>query len=102
MVHLENTRIYKAEEGKTIRLKADNSNMGNTICLGTEDSIDNYFEDYLTEEEMAEINKSKKQKEDRLKESMEKRNQLREEAMGKIMERFKHLKKNEATRQTNR
>lgn len=57
MKHEENSRTYHAEEGKTIRRKSDNFNMGTGICLGTQDSIDNYYEDDMTEEELAEVKK---------------------------------------------
>lgn len=39
---------YKAEEGKFIIRKSDNVIMGEDICLGDEDTIDNYKEKVYT------------------------------------------------------
>lgn len=43
---------YYAEEGKLIVRKADDFIMGDAICLGEYDSIDNYVEQDFTEEEI--------------------------------------------------
>lgn len=50
MKHEENSNLYLAEEGKTIARKADGFVMGTGIDLGVDDSIDNYEEIDLTEE----------------------------------------------------
>ena len=42
-------RSYRADEGKTIVRKADGFDMGESIYLGEEDSIDNYEEREVTE-----------------------------------------------------
>ena len=44
--------MYYAEEGKLIVRKADDFIMGDAICLGEYDSIDNYAEQDFTEEEI--------------------------------------------------
>lgn len=43
---------YTAEDGKLIVRKPDGYIMGDTIDLGTEDSIDNYIEKDFTKEEI--------------------------------------------------
>ena len=50
MKNIENTSLYKAEDGKTIARKGDGFVMGTCIDLGDTDSIDNYEEIPLTEE----------------------------------------------------
>lgn len=50
MEHIENTSIYKANEGCFIVRKADNFIMGEEIDLGSADSIDNYKDEAYTEE----------------------------------------------------
>ena len=50
MKHIENTSIYKAEEGCFIVRKADGFIMGEDIDLGSADNIDNYKDDQYTEE----------------------------------------------------
>lgn len=44
-------RRYYAEDGNFIFRKADDFLMGDVICMGSEDSIDNYYERPYTEEE---------------------------------------------------
>jgi hypothetical protein len=56
MKHIENTSIYKAEEGCFIVRKADGFIMGESIDLGSADSIDNYEDKEYTEEEYNEFN----------------------------------------------
>lgn len=67
MKHEENSNLYLAEEGKTIARKADGFVMGTGIDLGVDDSIDNYEEIDLTEENDVEgILKRKAEREARL------------------------------------
>jgi hypothetical protein len=64
---------YQAEEGNFIVRKADGFIMGEGICLGDADSIDNYKEEPYTEESYKEfyasigvdIEKEKESKKDR-------------------------------------
>ena len=42
MKHIENTNLYKADEGCFIVRKADNFIVGNIIDVGNKDNIDNY------------------------------------------------------------
>lgn len=58
MKHIENTSIYKAEEGCFIVRKADGFIMGENIDLGSADSINNYEDKKYTEEEYKEFYKS--------------------------------------------
>lgn len=55
MKHIENTSIYKAEEGCFIVRKADGFIMGDAIDLGSSDSIDNYEDKEYTEEKYNEF-----------------------------------------------
>ena len=67
MRHEENSNLYLADEGKTIARKADGFVMGTGIDLGVDDSIDNYEEIDLTEENDVEgILKRKKEREERM------------------------------------
>lgn len=67
MRHEENSNLYLADEGKTIARKADGFVMGTGIDLGVDDSIDNYEEIDLTEENDVEgILQRKKEREARL------------------------------------
>ena len=50
MQHKENTSLYRASDGMTIVQKSDGFVMGTMIDLGIYDSIDNYTEVPLTEE----------------------------------------------------
>jgi len=50
MKHAENTSLYLADEGKTFVRKDDAFVMGTGIDLGINDSIENYEEVELTEE----------------------------------------------------
>ena len=59
-------RRYKADEGKTFVHKTTYVRMGNGIYLGDSDSIKNYKEEQMTDEEIAQIEEEKeKQKIDR-------------------------------------
>lgn len=49
MIKIDDYR-YKAEEGKFILRASDNFIMGEDICLGDSDSIENYKEEPYTEE----------------------------------------------------
>lgn len=53
MKHEENTSIYEADDGKMFIRISDGFLMGDSIDLGLSDSIDNYEERTLTEEERA-------------------------------------------------
>lgn len=55
MKHIENTSTYKAEEGCFIVRKADGFIMGESIDLGSADSIDNYEDKEYTKEEYKEF-----------------------------------------------
>lgn len=48
----QENNIYTAEEGKLIVRKADDFIMGDSIDLGSADSIDNYEERDFTQEEI--------------------------------------------------
>lgn len=50
MIHKENSNLWLADEGKTFSRKADGFVMGTGIDLGVDDTIDNYEEIDLTEE----------------------------------------------------
>lgn len=52
MKHIENTSLYKADDGKLIIRKSDGFIMGPDIDLGSADSIDNYEDKAFTEEEI--------------------------------------------------
>ena len=52
MKQIENTSIYKADEGKLIVRKSDDLIMGPEIDLGSADSIDNYEDRAFTEDEI--------------------------------------------------
>lgn len=58
MKHIENTSIYKANEGCFIVRKADGFIMGEDINLGSSDSIDNYEDKEYTDEEYNEFYES--------------------------------------------
>lgn len=58
MEHIENTSIYKADEGCFIVRKADGFIMGEDIDLGSSDSIDNYEDKEYTDEEYNEFYES--------------------------------------------
>lgn len=58
MKHKENTRIYESDEGKMFVRISDNFIMGYGLCLGENDSIENYEEREFTEEQIAEFWKS--------------------------------------------
>ena len=58
MKHKENSRMYKADDGKMLVRKSDGKIMGDGISLGRNDSIDNYEERGFTEEERAAFWKS--------------------------------------------
>lgn len=65
MIQIDERR-YRAEEGKTFVHKTTHVRMGNGIYLGDSDSIKNYKEVAMTEEEIAQIESEKeKHKEDR-------------------------------------
>ena len=49
---------YYAEEGCLIVRKSDDFIMGDGICLGTQDTIDNYEEREFTKEEIEEFFRS--------------------------------------------
>lgn len=53
MKQIENTNLYKADEGKLIVRKSDDFIMGDAIDLGSADSIENYEERAFSEEEIA-------------------------------------------------
>jgi len=55
MKHIENTSIYKADEGCFIVRKEDGFIMGEDIDLGSADSIDNYKDELYTEESYKEF-----------------------------------------------
>lgn len=55
MKHIENTSIYKADEGCFIVRKEDNFIMGEEIDLGSADSIENYKDEPYTEESYKEF-----------------------------------------------
>lgn len=57
MKHIENTSIYQAEEGCFIVRKSDGFVMGESIDLGSADSIDNYEDKEYTQEEHDEFYK---------------------------------------------
>ena len=65
MIQIDERR-YRAEEGKTFVHKTAHVRMGNGIYLGDSDSIKNYKEVAMTEEEITQIESEKeKNKEDR-------------------------------------
>ena len=65
MIQIDGRR-YRAEEGKTFVHKTTHVRMGNGIYLGDSDSIKNYKEVAMTEEEIAQIESEKENnKEDR-------------------------------------
>jgi hypothetical protein len=51
MKQIENTSVYKADEGCFIVRKEDSFIMGEDIDLGSSDSIENYEDKAYTEEE---------------------------------------------------
>ena len=55
MKQIENTSIYKADEGCFIVRKEDNFIMGEEIDLGSADSIENYEDQPYTEESYKEF-----------------------------------------------
>lgn len=55
MKNIENTSVYKADEGCFIVRKADGFIMGESIDLGSADSILNYEDKTYTEEEYNEF-----------------------------------------------
>lgn len=58
MKQVENTSVYKADEGCFIVSKVDGSIMGEDIDLGSADSIDNYKDEPYTEESYKEFYES--------------------------------------------
>lgn len=50
-----NNRAFEASEGMTFVRKKDNLRFGHFIYLSTTDSIDNYSEEPMTEEELKEF-----------------------------------------------
>lgn len=54
MIQIDNFR-YNAEEGNFILRKSDDYIMGESICLGDADTIDNYKEEPYTEESYKEF-----------------------------------------------
>ena len=50
-----NNRSYEASEGMTFVRKSDNVRFGHFIYLSIIDSIDNYTEEPMTEEEIKEL-----------------------------------------------
>ena len=48
---------WKADKGNFFVRRSDNKVMGDTMFLGNNDSIDNYFEKAFTNEEREEFNK---------------------------------------------
>jgi len=88
MKHNENSRFYKADDGKMIFRKSDGKIMGDGICLGDNDSIDNYEEREVIEEVREQFFNEIGMK-DPKKEAAERREQMRKEAE----ERHKQLKK---------
>ena len=53
MKHTEGTTHYSADEGKMIERLSDNRLVGDSIYIGVNDSINNYAEREVTEEERA-------------------------------------------------
>lgn len=51
MTHIENTDNWVANEGCFIIRKADGFTMGEDICLGSSDNIENYEDKPYTQEE---------------------------------------------------
>ena len=58
-----NALHYNAEEGNTFVQKGTNIRYGNDLYLSIEDSIDNYSEEPMTDEEKAEIEAKKQSQE---------------------------------------
>ena len=58
MKHKDNSRMYKADDGKMLVRKSDGKIMGDGVSLGRNDSIDNYEESEFTDEERASFWKS--------------------------------------------
>lgn len=44
MKHVENSKMYEADDGKMLVRKYDNKIIGDGICLGDNDDISNYDE----------------------------------------------------------
>lgn len=65
MVKIDERR-YTAEENMTFVHKKNGTRMGNRICLGSKDSIDNYTEEPMTQEEIERVQKEKEERENRL------------------------------------
>jgi len=55
MQHEENSNIYVAEDGNFIIRTEDAFIMGEDICLGSADSIDNYSEEAYTKQSYLEF-----------------------------------------------
>ena len=55
MKHKENSRMYKADDGKMLVKVSDGKVIGDGICLGDNDDISNYEEREFTEEERAQF-----------------------------------------------
>ena len=55
MKHNENSRMYKADDGKMIVRVSDGKVIGDGICLGDSDDIGNYEEREFTEEQRAQF-----------------------------------------------
>lgn len=55
MKHNENSRMYKADNGKMLVRVSDGKIIGDGICLGDNDNISNYKEREFTEEQRAQF-----------------------------------------------
>lgn len=55
MKHNENSRMYKADNGKMLVRVSDGKVIGDGICLGDNDDIGNYEEREFTEEQRAQF-----------------------------------------------
>jgi hypothetical protein len=55
MKHVEQSRLYEADDGKMIVRKSDSFVMGDMIDLGVDDDIGNYEEREFTDEERMEF-----------------------------------------------
>ena len=55
MKHKENSRTYKADDGKMLVRKSDSKVIGDGICLGDNDDIGNYEEREFGDEQRAQF-----------------------------------------------
>ena len=55
MKHIENSRMYEADDGKMLVRKSDGKVIGDGICLGDNDGISNYEEREFTDEQRAQF-----------------------------------------------